>query len=179
MAFSETQLDCIKNNIPSEVEGKLEDLIENGQLFFKALENLQGEECDRLIISTGYGKNEEGQLLLNFGPLNRNGGHRRLNVLFTRAKKSIQLVTSLKSEDLIISQNDSLNLLRLYLRALENPIENDETPFPLGVNFVKDDLNKEQPILRLSQIFKKNLNANELVTLHRVLEGRKWKVIYQ
>ena len=54
--------------------------------FVKSLENVQGDERDAMIISVGYGKDADGHLTLNFGPLNMEGGSRRLNVLVTRAK---------------------------------------------------------------------------------------------
>jgi len=54
--------------------------------FIKSLENVQGDERDTIIISTGYGPDINGNVNLNFGPLNQEGGWRRLNVLVTRAK---------------------------------------------------------------------------------------------
>lgn len=69
--------------------------------FIKSLENVQGDERDTIIISVGYAKTESGALGLNFGPLNREGGWRRLNVLVTRAKWQTILVTSLKSQELV------------------------------------------------------------------------------
>lgn len=68
--------------------------------FIKALENVQGDERDTMIISIGYGRTVEGTLGLNFGPLNQEGGWRRLNVLVTRAKWHTILVTSMRSQEL-------------------------------------------------------------------------------
>jgi len=68
--------------------------------FVKSLENVQGDERDTMLISVGYGKDLNGHLSLNFGPLNREGGWRRLNVLVTRAKWQTILVTSLRSQEL-------------------------------------------------------------------------------
>jgi superfamily I DNA and/or RNA helicase len=48
-------------------------------LFVKNLENVQGDERDVILFSTGFSKNDKGYLPLNFGPLNRAGGERRLN----------------------------------------------------------------------------------------------------
>ena len=53
--------------------------------FIKNLENVQGDERDVILISIGYGRNETGRIAKEFGPLNRDGGERRLNVLITRA----------------------------------------------------------------------------------------------
>ncbi|MCE2398605.1 MAG: IS3 family transposase [Gemmatimonadetes bacterium] len=55
--------------------------------FVKNLENVQGDERDVILISIGYGKIDGSYLPMNFGPLNRDGGERRLNVLITRARR--------------------------------------------------------------------------------------------
>ena len=55
--------------------------------FVKNLENVQGDERDVILISIGYGKIDGAYLPMNFGPLNRDGGERRLNVLITRARR--------------------------------------------------------------------------------------------
>lgn len=67
-------------------------------LFVKNLENVQGDERDHIIISTTYGPNEEGRFYRRFGPLLQAGGGRRLNVLVTRARQEVHLVTSIPPE---------------------------------------------------------------------------------
>tara|TARA_B100000029_G_scaffold378516_1_gene373283 strand:- start:470 stop:1735 length:1266 start_codon:yes stop_codon:yes gene_type:complete len=70
----------------------------------KNLESVQGDERDCIFISTVFGPNEKGKVLQTFGPINqRDKGHRRLNVLFTRAKKEIQLYTSMNPNDILIN----------------------------------------------------------------------------
>jgi len=64
-------------------------------LFVKNLENVQGDERDHMIISTTFGPDPQGRFRRNFGPLGRQGGGRRLNVLVTRARKKIHLLTSI------------------------------------------------------------------------------------
>lgn len=64
-------------------------------LFVKNLENVQGDERDHIIISTTYGPDPNGRFYRRFGPLGRSGGGRRLNVLVTRAKEAVHLVTSI------------------------------------------------------------------------------------
>eukprot|EP00752_Nemacystus_decipiens_P013956 g12392.t1 len=64
-------------------------------LFIKNLENVQGDERDHIIISTTYGPNSEGRFYRRFGPLRQAGGGRRLNVLVTRARRQVHLVTSI------------------------------------------------------------------------------------
>lgn len=67
-------------------------------LFVKNLENVQGDERDHMIISTTYGVDSEGRFYRRFGPLGQAGGGRRLNVLITRAREEVHLVTSIPME---------------------------------------------------------------------------------
>jgi hypothetical protein len=67
-------------------------------LFVKNLENVQGDERDHIIISTTYGPDENGRFYRRFGPLGRAGGGRRLNVLVTRAREEVHIVTSIPAE---------------------------------------------------------------------------------
>ena len=64
-------------------------------LFVKNLENVQGDERDQIVISTTYGPDPQGRFYRRFGPLGREGGGRRLNVLVTRAREAVHLVTSI------------------------------------------------------------------------------------
>jgi transcription elongation GreA/GreB family factor/very-short-patch-repair endonuclease len=93
-------------------------VIEGQPLFIKNLENVQGDERDAIIISTTFGKPAGSSAVRqNFGPISRQGGWRRLNVLFTRAKKSIALYTSLRPEDIVMDGTtpDGTKALRNYL----------------------------------------------------------------
>lgn len=67
-------------------------------LFVKNLENVQGDERDHMIISTTYGPDRQGRFYRRFGPLGQKGGGRRLNVLVTRAREEVHLVTSIPHE---------------------------------------------------------------------------------
>jgi hypothetical protein len=67
-------------------------------LFVKNLENVQGDERDHMIISTTYGPDAGGRFYRRFGPLGRAGGGRRLNVLVTRARDAVHLVTSIPAD---------------------------------------------------------------------------------
>lgn len=67
-------------------------------LFIKNLENVQGDERDVIFISTTYGADTRGNQFQRFGPINGPSGHRRLNVLFTRAKKRTVVYSSLDPE---------------------------------------------------------------------------------
>lgn len=90
--------------------------------FVKNLETVQGDERDTIIFSIAYGKDATGRLLMNFGPLNREGGERRLNVAITRAKYNVKLVASMHYTDIDLSRTGSIGarLLREYLDYAEN-----------------------------------------------------------
>ena len=75
--------------------------------FVKNLENVQGDERDAIFISTVYGPDKNGTVMQRFGPINQAGGYRRLNVLFSRAKKNMVVFTSLKPEDIKIQDTSS------------------------------------------------------------------------
>ena len=79
---------------------------ENGDepFFVKNLENVQGDERDHIIISIGYGPDAAGNMTLNFGPINRDGGERRLNVAITRAKWQTTVVSSFMPHELDLSR---------------------------------------------------------------------------
>jgi hypothetical protein len=86
-------------------------------LFVKNLENVQGDERDVVFFSTGFSVNGKGQLPLNFGPLNRTGGERRLNVAVTRARRQVVVFSSFDPEQLRAEETSSVGIkhLRAYL----------------------------------------------------------------
>ncbi len=76
-------------------------------LFIKNLENVQGDERDVILFSVGYGPDEHGKLTLNFGPLNRDGGWRRLNVAVSRARYEMMVYSVIRPEQLDLSRTSS------------------------------------------------------------------------
>ena len=104
IAFSKDQTDAIRRQI-EQLSAKSPELKEfcqedSDKFFLKNLENVQGDERDVVIISFGYGKDKRGTFIQNFGPLNKSGGDRRLNVAITRAKYKLVLVASIRYEEL-------------------------------------------------------------------------------
>lgn len=155
--------------------------IEEGNAFFKALENVQGEECDKLIVSFGYAKNSLGEFNMRFGPLNQKSGSKRLNVLLTRAKESIDFISSVKSIDFKLSENESINLLRLFLIQLEenstSKSNNDRlTLFPYGLIPIYNQHSSSE--ICFPSIYSTLKDVNELITFQRVMIDRKWKISY-
>ncbi len=95
---------------------------EGQDIFVKNLENVQGDERDTIIISTTYGPPPDStRVHQNFGPISQNGGWRRLNVLFTRARASVLLVTSMKHTDIVVGPGTprGTSALRDYLLYAE------------------------------------------------------------
>jgi Protein of unknown function (DUF4011)/REase_MTES_1575/AAA domain len=91
-------------------------------LFVKNLENVQGDERDHIFISMTYGrKHGEPTLAQYFGPITRKQGHRRLNVLFTRARTRVGLFTSFGSADVRPTEtsSDGVKALKAYLEYAE------------------------------------------------------------
>jgi len=88
-------------------------------LLVKNLENIQGDERDVIILSVCYGPGPTGKMLMNFGPINQTGGERRLNVAFSRAKKHMALVTSIRPPAITNDYNDGARTLKNYLRYAE------------------------------------------------------------
>ncbi len=82
--------------------------------FIKNLENVQGDERDVIMIATVFGKDINGEVRQNFGPINKDQGEKRINVLVTRAKKQLRVYTSLKPND-ITSQTKGAQVLNRYL----------------------------------------------------------------
>ena len=80
-------------------------------LFVKNLENVQGDERDIILFSVAFGPNAEGKMSLNFGPLNKNGGWKRLNVAVSRARSEMVVFTSMAA--------DMINLKRTKAKGVE------------------------------------------------------------
>jgi len=91
-------------------------------LFIKNLESVQGDERDVIIFSIGYGPDIHGNVSLQFGPLNNEGGERRLNVAITRARKEIVVFSSLYPEHMNIAgvQGKGVKLLKSFLEYAEH-----------------------------------------------------------
>lgn len=122
IAFSEVQQSAIQDAIIAKRQANptfetffKEDKEES--LFIKNLETVQGDERDTIIFSIGYAPDLAGKFIMNFGPLTKNGGERRLNVAVTRARYNLKLVGSILPTDIDISKTKSqgVKLLRLYI----------------------------------------------------------------
>lgn len=126
VTFSIAQMEAIEDAIDRRLHEKpefeqffREDRLEG--FFVKNLENVQGDERDVIMFSVGYGKDQQGQMAMNFGPLNKPGGERRLNVAVTRAREKIVMVTSIKASDIELESTKAAGvaILHHYLEYAE------------------------------------------------------------
>ncbi|MBL9203465.1 MAG: WGR domain-containing protein [Opitutaceae bacterium] len=102
-----------RNRLEEEYERE-----ENGQfcgLFVKNLENVQGDERDIILLSVCYGYDRSRRMLMNFGPINQRGGEKRLNVIFSRARQHMAVISSIHHFDITNDYNDGANCLRNFL----------------------------------------------------------------
>ncbi len=131
VAFSQEQQSTIETALDLLAEKdavfaqKLEEAYnrtENDQftgLIIKNLENIQGDERDIIIMSVCYGPDSRRRMLMNFGPVNKKGGEKRLNVLFSRARKHMAVVSSIRYEQITNEYNEGANYLRRFLQYAE------------------------------------------------------------
>jgi superfamily I DNA and/or RNA helicase/predicted DNA-binding WGR domain protein len=131
VAFSQEQQGIIEEAIEElsiadkEFEAALEKAYnrkDDGQftgLFVKNLENVQGDERDIIIMSVCYGHDSNKKMLMNFGPINRKGGEKRLNVIFSRAKKHMAIVSSIRHHNITNDYNDGANYFKRFLQYAE------------------------------------------------------------
>ena len=142
VAMNSTQRDQIDNLLEAERarDGVLDtylkrDAESQDPLFIKNLENVQGDERDVIIMSFTYGPIQQGSDTVpqRFGPINNQNGWRRLNVLFTRAKNRIHVVSSMRSHHIIDSESSSRGA-----RALKNYLAYAETG-----KLIKQDVRSE------------------------------------
>ncbi|MGG1675922.1 DUF4011 domain-containing protein [Neobacillus sp. NRS-1170] len=140
IAFSEAQATEIRDQIDSmrRNDPSLERFFKEGkhdEFFVKSLENVQGDERDVIFFSVGYGKAPDGSLHMNFGPLSKNGGERRLNVAITRAKYHVKLISSLLPQDIPLERTQSIGVHRL--RDYMEMAMNGHLPVYKSSNIVK------------------------------------------
>lgn len=129
VTFSQVQQELIENLLDDErrkhpvIEAHFGDAppVEGEPVFVKSLESVQGDERDVILFSIGYGADQSGHISMNFGPLNREGGERRLNVAITRAKHEVVVFSGLRGEqiDLTRSRARGVRDLKHFLEYAE------------------------------------------------------------
>ena len=116
----ETLLDQASNDNPA-LANAMSDATPD-PLFVKNLENVQGDERDCILFSIGYAPDANGSFAMNFGPLNKSGGQRRLNVAVTRAKEEIIVVSSIHASQIDLSRTSAVGAahLKSYLEYAQS-----------------------------------------------------------
>lgn len=82
-------------------------------VFVKNLETVQGDERDVILFSICYGPDANGRVIMNFGPLNKTGGERRLNVAVTRARRQLIVFSTLRSEQIDTTRTQATGVIHL------------------------------------------------------------------
>ena len=113
--------DRLENEFEREIDNQFAGLL------VKNLENIQGDERDVIILSVCYAPDPAGKMRMNFGPINQSGGEKRLNVAFSRAKKHMALVSSIRSDAITNDYNDGANCLKNYLQYAESSSTGDHS----------------------------------------------------
>jgi very-short-patch-repair endonuclease len=129
VTFSIAQMNSVEEAIDRRLKDQpefepffKEDRLEG--FFVKNLENVQGDERDVIFFSIGYAYDQTGQMTMNFGPLNKPGGERRLNVAVTRAREKVVLITSIRASDIDANtQALGVQTLRTYIDYAERGSE--------------------------------------------------------
>ncbi|MHA1749452.1 MAG: AAA domain-containing protein, partial [Promethearchaeota archaeon] len=136
IAFSTAQEKAIREafeNRGIDIEESIDPHTE--ELFIKNLETVQGDERDIIILSIGYGKDSDGKLSYQFGPIIKEGGYKRLNVAITRSRFKTYVVSSIDPSELDASRikNEGASHLRKYLHyAKYKERSNIDAVTPLG-----------------------------------------------
>jgi predicted DNA-binding WGR domain protein len=132
VAFSQEQQHTIEDALTAlaQTDKDFETLLEeaynrteNDQfigLIIKNLENIQGDERDIIIMSVCYGFDAKKKMIMNFGPINKKGGEKRLNVIFSRAKKHMAVISSIKHLNITNEYNEGANYFRRFLQYAES-----------------------------------------------------------
>jgi hypothetical protein len=124
VTFSSAQKNTITEllELARRTDSAIDALLREGQsedLFVKNIENVQGDERDVILVSVGYGPAVAGGRLtsMTFGPVNGEGGERRLNVLFTRARIRCEVFASFDPGDIDASRvsREGPRVLRRFL----------------------------------------------------------------
>ncbi len=142
VTFSIAQMNTVQDTVEERLRDRpeFEDFFQEDRLngfFVKNLENVQGDERDVMIFSVGYGYDGNGRITMNFGPLNKQGGERRLNVAVTRAREKVILVSSIRHGDIKIDSTraQGVHALHHYLRYAERRPKELEAGKPTDVGY--------------------------------------------
>ena len=143
----ENLLDVARNKQP-EIEWAFAAEPSDGYepVFVKNLETVQGDERDIILFSVTYGPDQSDHVTMNFGPLNRDGGERRLNVALTRSRSEMLAFSTLQPDHINLSktQASAVKDLKNFLKYAKSgsaafksmsrgPLADFDSPFEAAV----------------------------------------------
>ena len=126
ITFNAQQRNLIENLLRDSGDDRIPEALDAPDgLFVKNLENVQGDERDTILFSVAFSRNDNGIVPLNFGPLSRPGGERRLNVAITRARSEVVLYSSFDPSELRAEQTTQVGTkhLKAYLEMAARGVE--------------------------------------------------------
>ncbi|MCE5287807.1 MAG: DUF4011 domain-containing protein [Nocardiaceae bacterium] len=126
VTFNSQQQTLVLDMLEADGDSRVRDALEREDepLFVKNLENVQGDERDIILFTLAFSKDSKGRVPLNWGPLTRAGGERRLNVAVTRAKRQVAIFSSFDPHELDLGGSSSRGLadLKDYLLLARNGV---------------------------------------------------------
>jgi serine/threonine protein kinase len=181
VTFNQAQRDLIEELIEKEASADASfgaryreerDRREGNQdigFFVKNLENVQGDERDVMIFSTTFGRGAQGRFFRRFGPVGVEGGHRRLNVAVTRAKRQVLIVGSMPIEEIAATGQAKAewtpaSYLRLYLEYARAVSTGNDTEW----RKVLDSLGESPSAARRESTLETPLEADVRAALSRM-----------
>lgn len=136
---------CKKNKEIAELVNR-----EDEPLFVKSLENVQGDERDIILFSVGFGRDKDGRMSMNFGPLNQAGGWRRLNVAVSRSRCAMEVFSTIGPEDMTVDSATPRGVsdLRSFLAyaqdgTITKATHSSETKRDLYIEALAEELRKK------------------------------------
>ena len=172
VTFSEKQLKAVVSLCNAAERLAIDVALESGSLFLKTAEQIQGDECDEIIISFGYGYNEDGRFDLRFGPMTQEGGDKRLNVLFSRARRKIHFIHSVRAIDFPMSENPTIHILKHWFSYVERSKTSSDS---LRILHVMDH-HREGREIRIKRWIDLSPNVLDLITYESILSDRGWVI---
>lgn len=140
VSFNKNQANLIEDMLMEALSKnrQLEELAlgDEEHIFVKNLENVQGDERDLIFFSIGYGPDKDGRVSMNFGPLNQNGGERRLNVAVSRARYEMKVFSTLRPGQIDLQRTNAkgVKMLKRFLEYAETGM----LPCPLSQLHLSD-----------------------------------------
>ncbi|WP_149361067.1 DUF4011 domain-containing protein [Lolliginicoccus suaedae] len=182
VTFNVQQRDLLLNLLEESTNSNIQAALartDGEALFVKNLENVQGDERDIVLFSLAFSKDPKtGILPLNFGPLIRQGGERRLNVAITRARKKVILFSSFDPQDIDLRRTHAVGMrhLREYIEyaSLGGTIDSDSSQDGVASELGKD-LERELELRGIEVAHNHGMSGFKVDLAARRIGSEKWE----